>query len=995
MDWSAVSACLTLPLLVLPALPCRGTEATPSRDGSLQWLQTHWQSEQGLPSNTVQAIVQTKDGYLWIGSKRGLVRFDGVRFKVFQGSELHGLSDRSVSALCETGDGTLWIGGERGGVARLKGGKFSAAGLSRGVTGRWVQNMKASRSSDLLIRSFGRVISVEGNKSVAFMPTPGMQDDIVSAMLEDRSGKLWLSYSKSGLIRCDDIACSSFKRFGALPIRRVNQIYQDRSGDMWLGANGALVRYDGERFKIFRFDNETAFNEVYTIVEDLDGGIWAGAWGRVVRLKNDRFTVLELKDGGKNNEVLALAVDHENNVWVGTRNYGLYRLNQARLVTYTKSHGLSNESVKSVLVDSKGQVWVGADAGLNIFEGGRFRVVKGMLSRHNVRSLAEGRDGSIWIGGWDELLRLKDGKLKSFPLNLPGMPAQVTTSLLSARDGSLWAGTRMGLIHLQNGQMTRITTKHGLSSDFIRTILEGRDRSIWVGTSQGGLNRIKDGKISVYTVQNGLASNDVYSLYEDADGVLWIGTMDHGICRWNRGALACFSAADGLFEDGAYQILEDRRGHLWIGGAGGIYRVAKSQLEERARGVRPRISYVSFGASDGMPSVECRGGHQPACGKTADGRLWFTTIRGLVAVDPERLRSYSISPPVVIEEVTVNETVLEGSGEETPLGDGKVEFKYTGLSLIAPSKVDFKHRLSDFDRDWVAAGSRRVATYTNLPPGRYVFQVMASNSDGVWNTKGASFEVTLRPPYYRSNWFLTLCALTLAGLIYGAHRSWAKSMELRFEAVLAERTRIAREMHDTILQGMAGISSQLEAVSGMLLESPATARAHLERVRVQARSVVEEARRSIWNLRPQTLEGGSLVNALQKSARELLEGSSVQFHLELAGQPWPLSLHVEKNLLRIAQEAIANAVQHGRPQRIVICLVFDSQNLRLSVRDDGVGFDPSSPTLLRLEHCGLLGMRERSDQVSGRLSLTSGPGEGTTIQVTVPRMKSRRMKHAS
>ncbi|MGH9631261.1 MAG: sensor histidine kinase, partial [Bryobacteraceae bacterium] len=985
-----VSVLASLLLAIVPAAQKLngGTANASDPEAGSHWLQTNWQSEQGLQSNTIQAILQTRDGYIWLGTKRGLVRFDGLNFTVFNRTQMAGLRDSSVFALCETADGTLWIGGERGGVTRYRAGKFMPLKMSNGAADQWVHSIQPSKHAEVLIRTVRQVIAVRDSTTTVLMPNHGVLQDTISALMEDRQGELWLSTLKSGLFRFHDEALSRWTHFTTregLSSNRISTVHEDRRSNVWVGANGALSRYTSSGFETFRFAEPSPFNEVYIIREDLEGGIWAGCWGRLLRWKDGKFTSFPLENGGSGTKVLALAVDRENNIWVGTHNYGLYRLNSARFFTYTTEQGLSNNSVKSVLGDSKGRLWVGADVGLNVLEDGRFRALPGAISRANVRSLAEDRDGNIWVGGENRLFRTKNGKYEELPLQQPGSPPHVTTSLWAARDGTLWIGSRMGLLRLKNGALTRITSSDGLSSDFVRAVIEASDGAIWIATTHGGLNRLKDGKITAFTVENGLSSNDIYSLYEDTEGVLWIGTMDDGFCRWKNSSLACFDSSDGLFNDGAYQILEDRQDNLWIGGSGGIYRVAKRDVEARAAGKATTIGYIAYGRADGMKSVECRGGHQPTSGKTQDGRLWFATIRGLVVIEPARLNPNPVPPPVVIEEIKVNGQHYDSSvTPEVPLGDGGLEVRYTGLSFVDSTKVRFKYRLTGFDRDWVDAGNRRTATYTNLPPGRFEFQVIACNNDGVWNKAGSVFAITLRPPYYRSHWFFALLAASALGLGFGVHRYKVARMESRFSAVLAERTRIAREIHDTIMQGVTGISAQLEAISGTLADSPGSAKTQLDRVRTQARGIVEEARRSISNLRPKTLENGNLITALRASARELTESSVVKLQIDLRGMHRPLPGGIEKNLLRIAQEAIANAVLHGKASHITIGVGFGPERISLSVEDDGEGFEYSESDVPKPDHYGLVGMRERAEQMAGCFALHSAPGRGTRVEVSVP-----------
>jgi signal transduction histidine kinase len=415
----------------------------------------------------------------------------------------------------------------------------------------------------------------------------------------------------------------------------------------------------------------------------------------------------------------------------------------------------------------------------------------------------------------------------------------------------------------------------------------------------------------------------------------------------------------------------------------GIFRVGKTELEEFAGGRARSFSPVVYGTADGMLTRECSSGGHPSGWRGADGRLWFSTIKGVAVIDPSGVRSNAQPPPAVIEQVRVDGELVSAS-HKASLAPGKArfDFQYAGLSFVAPEKVRYKYRLVGFDKDWVEGGARRVAYYTNLGPGDYRFEVMARNNDGVWSRVPAAFEFTLRPHFYRTLWFYALCALGLALLAAQVYLLRVRQMKARFAAVLAERNRIAREIHDNLAQEILGASVQLELVARLMPHSTDAARTHLDRARSLVRSSIAEARRYVWDLRSQSLDDRDLPSALAEMTRRLTAESRVQTQFEVSGTFRALPPQVENNLLRIGQEAVNNAVRHAGADVITVSLSFDAENVRLSVRDDGCGFDSGNDG--SDGHFGIVGMRERAAEMGGSVSVNSRPGEGTEVSVGVP-----------
>jgi signal transduction histidine kinase len=444
-----------------------------------------------------------------------------------------------------------------------------------------------------------------------------------------------------------------------------------------------------------------------------------------------------------------------------------------------------------------------------------------------------------------------------------------------------------------------------------------------------------------------------------------------------------------LLDDVVYRILEDGQNNLWLSCRKGIFHIGKKDLDEFAHGTISAIAPVAYGTADGMMTRECSGGGDPAGWRSSDGKLWFPTIKGVAVIDPQQIRMNTQPPPVVIEQIRVDDqSVAPASGSiekiELPPGHARLEFYYTAPSFVAPEKVRFKYKLEGFDKDWVDGGSRRIAYYTNLRPGSYTFHVIASNNDGVWNQAGAASAVYLKPYFYQTYWFYALGLLVLALVVWQIYRIRVRGMKAQFAAVLAERTRIAREIHDNLAQEMAGISVQLEVVARTMPPGEEKARAQLDRVRLLVRHGLAEARRYVWDLRSPALDRNDLPAALSETARRLTAETSVKAKVEVSGTFRPLSQLVEDHLLRIGQEAINNAVKHAQAQRIVVSLMFDARRVRLQVKDDGCGFDSQVAGNGRNGHFGFVGMRERAEQIGGTLSVHSEDGSGTEIAVDVP-----------
>ena len=981
-----------------------------------------WQTDNGLPQNTVHAVLQTRDGYIWLATEGGLVRFDSTQFVVFGKESPAHLPSNSVNSLFEDSHGDLWIGTQDG-LVRRRGSEFKTFAAKDGLPDNTVWSVLEGRSGAVWVVTAAGVARYRNGGFEPFPIAEGLSNK--STAIEAADGPLWIG-TQAGPVRLKDgqidhVGTGNFEvqalagtsdgrvwvgthtgleSFAAdrpasirsvegLPSKDVLALLAARDGRLWIGTANGLSVLQGGRIRSYTTSEGLPSNRIAALYEDREGAIWISTSRGLARIFAGRVEAFNSGDELSGNTILSIYEDREGSLWLGTESGGVDLLRDQKFTGYTTANGLSDDLVRSVYQDRSGIIWVGTNAGgLDRFDHGRFSSLTTAdgLSSNIVLALGDDAEGNLWVGTPDGLDRIRDGHTTVFT-SADGLADDFVRSIHAASDGSLWVGTRHGLSHLEHGRFTTYTSADGLGSDLVGAITEdrseGKHGSLWIGTL-GGLSHFENGKITTINTRDGLASNIVTALYQDPQGTLWIGTNGGGLNRLSGGEMTRYSAATELPEN-IYSILEDARGNLWFSSNTGIYRASKKELEKYAADSSTTVHTSIYGTADGMKISECSSGGHPAAYKLHDGTFWFATLKGIAAIDPEHLALNTVPPPVVIEQVSVDDEIASGGPLVLPPGHSRFSFQYAALSFVAPQKVRFRYKLEGFDKDWVDAGVRRTAYYTSLPPGKYRFRVIACNNDGVWNEAGAAIQLRLKPHYYQTYWFYLLLALGLALLGNQVYRWRVRQVELRFAAVLGERGRIAREIHDTLAQSLVGISVQLELVSRLLSSSAESAKEHLDQARILVRNSLTEARTSIWDLRSQSAGREDLVARLTKMAAEATAGSAVKVQSKISGAYRPLATKAEAELVRIAQEAVTNAVRHANPCRIAIELRFDPRQLQMTIQDDGCGFDglahprSSGPN----GHFGLTGMRERAELIGGTLTVESAPGKGTEISVQV------------
>jgi signal transduction histidine kinase/ligand-binding sensor domain-containing protein/DNA-binding response OmpR family regulator len=761
-----------------------------------QYVHQVWQDEDGIPENAVQAIVQTRDGYLWLATEEGLVRFDGIHFTVFDKGNTPELRSSYVVTLHESHDGSLWIGTSGSGAYRLKDGKFSAYPPRSELSHSTVWSFCEGHDGSMWIGTAGLGLVRWKNGSLSSYSTKdGLSNNFIWTLEESEDGSLWIG-TNGGLNRLKDGRFTVYTRKDGLPSEVVWCLGPGQMHSMWVGTASGLVRVQDGKFHRYGSNEGLPDVPVKSVYEDHQGTLWVGTEGQgLERRKDGKVSVYNSEDGLSNDTVSSILEDEDGSLWLGTFGGGLERLKDGNFITYGKKQGLGFDYVNPIYQSRDGGIWIGSDGGgLDRLKNGRFThyTTKEGLPSDHVWSVIEAEDGSIWAGtNGSGLARIKNGSIDIYNTK-NGLSNDSIRCLLETRPGELWIGTRSGgLDRLKNGKFTVFSARDGLPSDVIRSLYQDPTGTLWIGTG-GGLVAMKNGKFKTYMTEDGLSNNETCSIYQDRDGTFWFGSCTGGLTRFKDGRFTAYTTRQGLFDDVVFQILDDDLGNLWMSCNKGVYRASKKELNDFAAGAVHSIHCQSYGVSDGMGSQECDGGFQPAGWKTKDGRLWFPTLKGIAVVDPAHLRADIRVPRVIIEQVLTDDRPLPLQGKITlPPGHGKLEFRYTGLSFSAPRKVQFKYQLVGFDTNWVDAGSRRYAFYTNLPPGKYRFRVIACNGDGKWNMEGASVDIDLEPHLYQTLWFCYSSALLLLFMVIGGHQLRVRQLrahQQELELHVEERT---------------------------------------------------------------------------------------------------------------------------------------------------------------------------------------------------------------
>jgi signal transduction histidine kinase/ligand-binding sensor domain-containing protein len=1007
-----------LALSIVAALSVRGE----APQASSPFLGTRWTTENGLPQNSVTSIVQTPDGYLWLGTFGGLARFDGVKFTIFNSGNTPALISNRISTLHIGRDGSLWIGAETGEVTRFRDGRFS------------------------LFARLGAAAS--GNQ-------------VVWSIYEDRAGSLWVSAGEQGVTRfvAGDAARAEFydERHG-LPAGTIKSVCEDRDGNLWVCTIFGLAIFNpgqaaqpGSAVKFTDHVKAPAKDQLLRIRPHPDGGLWVLTLVALNRLHQGRFTpclnypkhitavapVSEMANGdllfsyatdrifqvGRTSgtvtehrlaatgeqersnviHVYALCTDREGNIWLGTIGDGLLRLSRRRVKMFQPLDRYPESTGGPVLEDRRGNLWFGTQEGL-------FSLAGDVLTTHFTRNplkqldgwrvdaIYEDAAGDLWFGKINGVARYREGRFTEYPL--PGV--EMVQAICEDRSGKLWLGTWQGLVQFSDGKTYR--RADGLVSDDVKFIMEDRDGALWLGTPQG-LGRFRDGRFTNYTTAEGLSNNYVRAVHQDADGTLWLGTYGGGLNRMRNGRIAHVTTRHSLFDDFISRIIAGDDDTFWLLGNRGIFQVSRRALNEVADGQHQSLTCVVYDKADGMDPSEGQGGRQPAGWRARDGKLYFPTIRGTAIVDPSL--GSKLAPPVVIERV-----VLDGAecDHRQPLelkpGEGNLEIHYTGLSFAKADQVRFSYQMSGQQEAWQDVGARRTVYFPQLQPGAYRFSVRAMSPDGVWSEHPASLNIVVKPPFWRTNWFASLAVMALAGLAFLGYRQRvafyrkrvARQEEFARALIAAQeqdRKRLAAELHDGLGQSLVIIKRR-----GLLCleedEDQEAMREQVEEIVEASKQALEEVREMIFDLRPRQLDELGLTGAVADLLARMAGVNGWQLARQLDRVDGLLAKESENNLYRIVQESLNNISKHAAATQVSVSLTRQANCVDLTVKDNGRGFAPETSIEADAANgFGLCGIRERVRLLGGQVTIESTPGSGSIVRVTVPHQRDAKYANST
>jgi signal transduction histidine kinase/ligand-binding sensor domain-containing protein len=965
-----------------------------------QYAHAAWRMQDGAFGGAPHAITQTADGYIWIGTDTGLVRFDGIRFVPWEPPDKR-LAISAVYSLLGGRDGNLWIG--------------SAAGL---------RTLKNDRLNDFP-NARGRI----------------------NTILEDHAGTVWVARSRTGADHAGGIcqvAGQQLRCFGNsddMSLPTADPLVEDRLGNLWIGSSTELLRWSPKSWSTY-FRKELkpyqGLGGVGALAVAPDQSIWVGSYGSHLGLHRivggvAQRVVLPGVDASKF-RIDALFVDRHNSLWIGTSTDGLYRISGNEVSHFVKEDGLSGNSVECLYEDVEENLWVLSAGGLDVFRDTRVATVstrEGLWGDH-VGSVLAARDGSIWIGNNESLDVLRGNKVTSIRMS-DGLPGHRVTSLWEDHKGRIWVGIDRTLTIYDHGRFRMVPANDGRPVGIVTAISEDSDRNIWVVAAQapgqrvfriaddrvmqefneaeipltrvlapdprgglwfglynGSLARYRAGKFEI--VAKDLSPRSVLSLAVDEDGSVWAATRD-GLFRWREGVVKRLGLANGLPCEQIPAVIKDDDGALWLYSNCGVVSIAPTEIGRWWQHPESKIRTRIFDALDGAQGALTT--FLPQASKSPDGRLWFTNDTIIQSVNPRHLNNNHLVPPVHIEQILADgKTYPAGQALHLPARTRDIEIDYTALSFRLPQKVHFRYKLEGRNPEWQDAGTRRQVFFSDLPPGPYTFRVIASNNDGVWNDTGASWTFSIAPTFYQRLWFQTLMALAGIGLIWLLYRFRIRQItaraDLQYTERLEERTRIARELHDTMLQSLQASLAQMQAGRNLLSRGSDRALQAIDDAIAMAAGAIAEGRNAVGGLRSSGTIRNDLVEALKAMGGELAARGAATFQLVVEGPPRDLHPVIQDEIYRIGSEALRNAFRHARAQHIEVDVRYSGQLLRLQIRDDGVGIRPEILEGGCSGHYGLAGMRERSERIAAKLEIWSATGTGTEIDLSIPAARAYR-----
>lgn len=954
---------------------------------SAQFTLASWTARDGLPSSYVLSLAQDADGFLWVGTNAGVARFDGTRFLPWPQRGPLPSPNPIAYAIAAAPDGTVWIAfGGPSRIARDRHGEITTYTSADGLPEGSIRVVLVDRTGTVWAGGGGGLARFTGTRWTPFAADDGTTFGSITEIAEDAAGRIWFATAR-GAFRL------SADRTNVDPIQTglTGAINLRADGDtIVMTATNEIIAVDAATGQVrHRQRAHSLITAPVPIAVDRRGRVWAGTNGEGLFGLESVYGPgpslrLTERDGLVGALVRELLEDRDGNLWVGTQ-AGLTRITQASVATARVRSGVSAENVTRIAATGDGAVWAQTPDGLARFTASGPVVFRrgetGPLS--SLSALHAGPTGTLWVGQLDgTLLQLANNAFTRLPWPPSTQPVAISGIASDAR-GRVWVTDGRRLFRRDGATVQPFPVPESLRSGPVRFLhVDARDR-LWFGTD-GYVGVLEGGQIRVFTEADGLPPGQLAAIHEDGRGRIWIAA-DAGLVTFEQGRFITLGARHGLPPGRVFAVTEDRSGVLWMGVGVGVLRVEARELDAAIADRRHRIRYRLLDESDGLRGTPViRGG--PNAVRARDGALWFVTSNGLAVIDPVRVNPVPPPPRARVEALLADGRRQDAAATvEIPPGPATVQVEYAALNLTSPSKLRFRHQLVGVDADWVDNGGNRQASYANLAPGTYRFQVAASNGDGQWSPDAGVVAFTVLPTWYQTRAFYAVLALAATGLLWGAWQTRSRQMRQQFAVVLAERARVGREIHDTLLQSLVGMALQLDTLADETdATPPAAMKQELSRLQRQVEHYIGEAQQSIWDLRTPGHEPQDLPSSLRERAERIIGGTHVALDFSVTGTPRPLPAHTQQQVLRIAQEAVVNAIRHAHPTLVRLVLHYGPEGVQLSVSDDGRGFDPEVPHPSGESHWGLSIMRERALQIGARFSVSSGPGTGTRVELVIP-----------
>ena len=955
-----------------------------------QYLRDRWTNRDGFPGGRVNSITQTSDGYLWVATGRGLVRFDGFAFR---SPEQLIQKSRSVSqyfALVADRSGALWLQEEGLNLRCYRNNKeIDVASTSDLPQGR-VTAISPARDGGVLIATIGlRFFRYNHGKVDASSAPPDFATVTPRSIAETSDGKVWMGSHVDGLFYSDHGRFVAVKE--GLPDSKINCLLATENGGLWIGTDKGLAFWDGVRISSRALPSRLKTAQVLSLAQDRDSNIWIGTSNGLSRFNPTATFPLDAMEGETGRAITAIFEDREGNLWVGD-SLGLERVREGTFATYSSDEGLPSGTYGPLYVDSENRTWVAPS------DGGLYRITNGNVEKITIPDQGDdavysitGFGDDIWLGrrrgGLTRLTALRAGPNERFEAKnytrSRGSPLDGISSAFRSRDGTVWAGTFSGgVCKLQGEKFVVFTTAVGLGSNTVSSIEQSADGAMWFGTSRG-LSKLVPGRSSTLTEHDNLPSDEVKVLFEDHSGVLWVGTAA-GLAYLSSSRVYSAAALSPLLRESILGIAEDSVGSLWVTTSSHIFNVRREAiLNGQIKGGDLRV----FGPEDGLRGTNGVRGDRSIVSDHR-GRIWLSAGRGVSVVDSER-KSKRVVPVIAHLESVSADGDQEDLGDEIriPPSPQRITFSYIGISLSQPDRVQYRYRLDGFDRNWSEPVDVRQASYTNLGPGRYRFELTASNDSGIWSSQEVDIPILIEPALWQALWFRVACVFTFCFLIWIAYtlrmQHLTKQLDLRLEERLSERVRIAQDLHDTLLQGFLS-ASMLAHVANEQVPEESDAKPMLRHSLELMRQVTEEGRLALKGIRASAPLDLSLERALARIPEEVIVGEGSCFRVSAEGSPRELNPAVRNDVYLIAREAAVNALRHARARNIEVAISYKWRSLNLVVSDDGCGFDTTILASKGRGNWGLRGMRENSQKIGARLRVSTRIASGTQVILTVP-----------